>query len=161
MISGPSSSVPGPAVVEVHRHVVVGVEAGGDDDVDVGGRGDARDAGDVAAEPDHRQVDDGVDAAGLELVEAVDRVGLPLVLVAPGFGIVVDDLGGQDEDVFVHQRHAEVGGVDGSPRYSLRHAVICTLRRDLRRRDGYWATDAASAPTEISASSCTPAECPA
>ena len=30
----------GPAVVEVHRHVVVGVEAGGDDDVELGRRGD-------------------------------------------------------------------------------------------------------------------------
>ena len=65
-----------PAEVEVHRHVVVGVEAGGDDDVEVGGRGDPRDARDVAAEPDHRQVDDGVHAAGLQFVEPGDRVGL-------------------------------------------------------------------------------------
>ena len=59
--------------VEVHRHVVVGVDAGGDDDVDVGGRGDPGDAGDVAAQADHGEVDDGVHAAGLELVEPGDR----------------------------------------------------------------------------------------
>ncbi len=137
-----------PAEVEVHRHVVVGVDAGGDDDVDVGGRRDARDAGDVAAEPDHRQVDDAVDAAGLELVQALDRVGLTFGLVAPHLGMVGIDLGGQHEDVFVHQRHAEVGGVDGSSSgIQLRHSAD--------------ATDAASAPTEIRASSWTPAECPA
>ena len=111
----------------MQRHVVVGVEAGGDDDVDVGGRGDPRDAGDVTAEPDDRQVDDAVHAAGLELVEAVDRVGLSLVLVAPDVGMVVDDLGGQHEDVFMHQRHAEVGGVDGSSRgIQLRHSADAT-----------------------------------
>ena len=49
----------------------------------VGGRGDAGDARDVAAEADHRQVDDAVDAAGLELVEPRDRIGLPFGLVAP------------------------------------------------------------------------------
>ncbi len=111
-------------------------------------RGDARDARDVAAEPDHGQVDDAVDAPGLELVEAVDRIGLPLRLVAHDVGVVAVDLGGEHEDVFVHQRHSEVGGVDGSSDgIELRHSAD--------------ATDAASALTEISASSWTPAEYPA
>ena len=102
----------------------------------------------VAAEPDHRQVDDAVHAAGLEFVEAADRVGLPLGLLAPDLGIVVVDLRGQHEDVFVHQRHSEVGGVDlSSNGIELRHSAD--------------ATDAASAAMEISASSWTPAECPA
>ena len=124
------------AEVEVHRHVVVGVDAGGDDDVDVGGRGDAGDAGDVAAEPDHRQVDDAVHAAGLELAQAGDGVGLALGLVAPDLGIVVDDLGGQHEDVLVHQRHAEVGGVDRSSRgIQLRHVRRCYRCRQRADRD--------------------------
>ncbi len=63
MISGPPSMAAGALVVEPERHVVVGVQTGRDDDVQVGGRGDAGDARDVAAQPDHRQVDDGVDAA--------------------------------------------------------------------------------------------------
>ena len=73
----------GPEVVEVHRHVVVGVQAGGDDDVQLGGRGDARDARKVAAQPDDGEVDDGVDAAGLEFVQPDDRVGFALGAVAP------------------------------------------------------------------------------
>lgn len=55
-----------PEVVEVERDVVVGVQAGGHDDVQLGGRGHPGDARDVSAQPDHREVDDGVHAAGLE-----------------------------------------------------------------------------------------------
>ncbi|CKV82424.1 Uncharacterised protein [Mycobacterium tuberculosis] len=55
-----------PEVVEVERDVVVGVKAGGHDDVQLGGRGHPGDARDVSAQPDHREVDDGVHAAGLE-----------------------------------------------------------------------------------------------
>ena len=36
-----------------------------------------------------------VDAAGLELVQPRDRVGLAFGLVAPAFGIVLRDFGGQ------------------------------------------------------------------
>ena len=43
-----------------------------------------------------------------------DRVGHAFGLVAPGFGIVLQDLGGHDEDVLVHQRHAEICGIDCS-----------------------------------------------
>ena len=103
----------GAEVVEVHRHVVVGVEAGRHDDVQFGGRGDAGDARKVAAEADDGQVDDGVDAAGLEFVQPDDRVGFALGAVAPGLRVVLHDLGGHDEHVLVHERHAEVGGVDG------------------------------------------------
>ena len=67
----------GALVVEPERDVVVGVQTGGDHDVQVGGRGDPGDARDVAAQPDHGQVDDGVDAAGLQLVEPLDGVGFP------------------------------------------------------------------------------------
>jgi hypothetical protein len=50
--------------------------------------------------------------------------------------------------VLVHQRYAEIGGVDGSScGIELRHSAD--------------ATEAASALTEISASSCTLAEWPA
>ena len=97
-----------PAVVKVDRHVVVGVQPGRDDDVEVGLRRDSGDPRDVAAEADDREVDDGVDAAGLQFVQPGDRVGDAFGLVAPGFGIVLQDLGGHDEHVLVHERHAEV-----------------------------------------------------
>src|SRR6185369_4983265 len=57
-----------PLEVKVHRHFVVGVDARGGDDVESGRAGDALDARDVAAEPDDRQVNDGIDAARLQLV---------------------------------------------------------------------------------------------
>ena len=101
-------------VVEPERYVVVGVKPSRHNDIQSGGRRDPGDARDVAAQPDHREVDDGVHAARLELVEPFDGVGDPFFLVAPGFGIVLGNLGGHDEDVLMHERDAEVGGVDGS-----------------------------------------------
>ena len=95
-------------VVEAERNVVVGVQAGRHDDVQVGGRGDPGDARDVAAQPDHGEVDDGVHAPGLQFVEARNGVGHPLFLVAPGFGIVQRDFGGHDEHVLMHERDAEI-----------------------------------------------------
>ena len=114
MISGPPSSPPGTLVVEPERDVVIGVETGRDNDVQVGGRGDPGDARDVAAQPDHGEVDDGVDAARLQLVEPLDRIGHPFVFVAPCFRIVHRDLGGHDEHVLVHQRDADISGSDRS-----------------------------------------------
>jgi hypothetical protein len=35
-----------------------------------------------------------------------NRTGDAFGLVTPGFGIVLQDLGGHDEHVLVHQRHA-------------------------------------------------------
>ena len=52
-------------------------------------RGDARD---VAAEADHGEVDDGVDAAGLELVEPT-IASASRWPVADAFGVVLVDLG--------------------------------------------------------------------
>ena len=60
---------------------------------------------DVAAEPDHRVVDDRVDAAGLQLAQrgpgAVD-----LGTAVPETGIVRVDLRMHQHHVLVHQRHA-------------------------------------------------------
>ena len=106
----------GAQVVEVHRQVVEGVEAGGHHDVQLGGRGDPGDARKVAAEADHREIDDGVHPARLQLVEPRDGVGLPFGAVAPPLRVVLHDLGGHHEDVLVHQRDAEIGGVDGAAR---------------------------------------------
>ena len=69
----------GTLVVEPEGYVVVGVQNRRDDDVQVGGRGNAGDPRDVAAQPDHGEVDDGVDAARLQLVEPIDGIGDPFV----------------------------------------------------------------------------------
>jgi hypothetical protein len=99
--------------VEVVRHVVVRVEAGGSDDVDVGLGVHALDPRDVAAQPDDREVDDGVDAVGLQLAQPGDGVRHLGLLVE--VRIVVLDLRRDDEHMFVHEHPPEVAGVDRAP----------------------------------------------
>jgi hypothetical protein len=72
------------------------------------------DAGDVATEADHGEVDDGVDAGGVQVVEAADGVGHTRLLV-PGRGGVGGDFGVEDEDVLVHERRPERFGGDVAP----------------------------------------------
>ena len=100
------------AAPEEHRHLVERVAAGGDDDVQAGHLfGYPLDAGDVAALADHGDVDDRADPVLGEFAQARDGVGDAGVLVAPFFGVVPLHVGGQHEDVLVHQRAAEGGGV--------------------------------------------------
>ena len=101
------------AEVEVVRHVVVRVEPGRGDDVDVDLLVDLLDPRDVAPEPDDGEVDDGVDALRLEVSEASDGVVDALLLV-PALRIVGHDLGAQDEHMLVHEHAAEARGVDGT-----------------------------------------------
>ena len=64
-----------PAVVEVEGHFVVGVEAGGCDDVDVRFRVDPLDTRDASTQADHGEVDDGVDPLCLELIQRLTASG--------------------------------------------------------------------------------------
>jgi len=116
-----------PGEVEVHRHVVVGVHPGGNDNVELGGRRDARD---VSAKPDDGEIDDAVHAARLQLVEATDRIGLATGFLTPDLGIVLHNLGRQHEYMLVHQRDAQVGRVDCAPR----SVQLCHGRILLRHR---------------------------
>jgi hypothetical protein len=104
----------GAARAEEEGHLVVGVEPRGDDDVQVHLLGDPLDARDVTAQADDRRVDDRPHAALGELGELAHRVGDPLVLAAPLLGVVLLDVGSEHEDVLVHERGAELGGVDGA-----------------------------------------------
>ena len=106
-MSTPDGAEGGDSVVEVVGKVVVGVETGGDHDVEVDLLGDFLDRLDVAAEPDHGEVDDGVDAGRLELVEAVDGL-CHLRVAVPTGGPVGGDFGRADEDVLVHERGSEL-----------------------------------------------------
>ncbi len=103
---GPVEYCARPAVVKVERYIVVGVQPSRHDDVQVGLGRDSGDPRNVATETYDREVDDGVDAAGLQFVQPGNRIGDAFGLVTPGFGIVLQDLGGHDEHVLVHQRHA-------------------------------------------------------
>ena len=112
-----------PAVVEVVGELVVGVEAGGDHDVEVDLRGHLLDRLDVAPEADHGEVDDGVDAGRLELVQAFDG-SWHLGGAVPPRGPVGGHLGRAHEDVLVHERGAEAGGVDrAAHRVDLPHVL--------------------------------------
>jgi hypothetical protein len=98
--------------VEAEWHVVVGVQAGRNDDVQFGGLSDAGNARDVAAQPDDGQVHDGVHSGRLECVQPRDGVGFARVVVSPLFGVVLHDLGRHDEDMLMHERDAQTRGVN-------------------------------------------------
>ena len=100
--------------MEEHRHVVVRIDAGGGDDVDVGdqlGHGD--DAGDEASEADDGQVDDGVDPPVLQLPQTLHGDGLRTLLVP--FRRRLLDFGAEHEDVLVHEGRSEVAPLDRPP----------------------------------------------
>ena len=105
--------VVGVAVLEVAGDLVVGVEAGGDDDLHAGCLRDFVDEGDVAAEAHHGEVDDGRDAVGFRFGELLRRLldaGGAVPEVGEGF---VEALGA-DVDVLVHEGEAELRRVDGA-----------------------------------------------
>ncbi len=60
--------------MEVERNVVIGVDAGGDDDVHFSSLGDALDARNVAAQADHGEIDDRMNAVRSKFVQAGDGV---------------------------------------------------------------------------------------
>jgi len=68
------------------------------------------DTGDVAAEADRREIDDGVDAARLQLPQPLDGLR-DLGVFVPDWVVVVN-LGRQHEHVLVHEHSPEVAGVD-------------------------------------------------
>jgi hypothetical protein len=108
---GPVDQLPRPAEPEEHGHVVVGVETGGGEDPHVHLLGHLDDAGGVAPEPEDREVDDRAHPAGGDVLELLDGVRHPLLLV-PAAGVVRLDLLVEDEHVLVHEGLAEVVGVD-------------------------------------------------
>src|SRR5262249_23646212 len=133
-------------------HLVVLVHAGGHDDVEVDLLGDALDARDVAAEPPHRGVDDRADALGRQGVELLYRVGDPDLLMPPeAVAVVLLVLGGQDEDVFMHEGGAEVvdvnrslDGLDGGHRRSPfddGYACSATLRTETYQVQAFLSAD--------------------
>ena len=111
--------------VEVLRDVVVGVDAGGDDDVHVDPFGHLLDAWDVAAGADDRAVDDRLDPAVLGQRQLFDGVGDPdLVLEALGIiRPVLHDLGARDEHVLVHERRPHRRYRDRAPS-RLHHCLV-------------------------------------
>jgi hypothetical protein len=109
--SGPGRIERRAAEAEEVRHRLVGVDAGGDHDVEVDLLVDALDAWDEPTQSDHGRVDDGVDAEALEFGQPRDRVGDALLLV-PLVRVVLLDVGGEHEDVLVHEGRAQRGRVD-------------------------------------------------
>ena len=110
--------VVGPSGQEVGQ-LEEGVDAGGDDEVDVHRGVDALDARDVAAQAEHGGIDDRLDPTGACDRQLLDRVGDADILVpirrgAPYMPEVLQRLGAHDEDVLVGERHPEAAGVDGA-----------------------------------------------
>ncbi len=98
---------------EVERHLVERVAAGRHDDVQLGHvLGDPLDPGQGSALPEHGDVDERADAGGRQGAQLGHRVHDPGVLVPPLVRVVLLYLGGEDEDVLVHQRAPEPGRRD-------------------------------------------------
>ncbi len=108
--------------VEEHRHVVVGVDAGGDDDIDFRHQvRDGFDAGDVATQADDREVDERVDPLALELLQ-LGHCPCLLRLFVPFRGGLLD-LRTQDEDVLVHEGPSQGRSLHWPPHgVDLRHS---------------------------------------
>ena len=104
----------GSTVMEVERDVVIGVNSCGDDDVERRSGCDALDARNVAAEADHGEIDHRLDAARGQFVHARGGFLNAALFRAPGLRIILHDLGGEHEDVFVHEGDTEVGVGEGS-----------------------------------------------
>jgi hypothetical protein len=93
---------------------MVGVNPCGRHDVDLGLLRDLANARDVAPQPDDGEIDDGVNAFGLELIQPGDCVGDAMVFLAPFFRVIQEDLCIQHKDMLVHQSGTELRGVDGA-----------------------------------------------
>src|SRR6202050_4987996 len=114
------------AVPEVERHLVVGVQAGGHDDVDAGAGRDPLDPADVPAQPDHGRVGDRGAPALAHRVQFRDRVREPGLLVPLG-RVVQPDLLVEHEHVLVHERRPQARYVNRTPdRLDRRHAKTVT-----------------------------------
>ena len=100
--------------MKVKRNLVVGVDSGRHDNVHRRPRRHARDAGNVAAEANHRKIHHRFDPARGEFVEPRNGFLNAPFLVTPSLRIIQHDLGGEHEDMLMHQGDAELGAVDGS-----------------------------------------------
>lgn len=97
--------------MELEGDLVVRVQAGRNDDVDVDLLGDALHPRQVAPQAEHRRVEDRVDAQPGQGRELGDRLG-DLGVLVPVTLEILPVLLPQDEDVLVGQHAAQVGGVD-------------------------------------------------
>src|SRR5439155_12622706 len=102
----------GTAVGVLLREFLVHVQAGRDHDVDRRLRRDPLRPRDVAAQPPYGRVDDRRYPLGGHGVELVDGAGDHRLLVPPVAAVVLHVLGGEHEEVLVHQGLAEVAQVD-------------------------------------------------
>ena len=102
----------GAAEGEVMRQVAVGVDSGGDDDVELGLRGDFRDPWNVATQAEDCEVDNGIHAVRFQLIHAGGCFLDALVFIAPLFRVVLKDFRIQHKNVFMHQRGTQVRGID-------------------------------------------------
>jgi hypothetical protein len=90
-------------------------KAGRDDDVDRRFRRDPLHPRDVTAESPHGGIDDRPDALGVHGVQLLDGARDHGLLVPPVAAVVLHVLGGEHEDVLVHQGLAQVAQVDRAP----------------------------------------------
>src|SRR6478672_13445318 len=113
----------GPTEMKIVRRIVIGIDPRGNDDIDFCLLRDLLDAWNVAPKANHREIDNGIHAFCLKLVQALYGVPDSLLFGAPVFGIVLKYLRVEHEHMLVHQRGAQMAGINGTSNCMyLRHA---------------------------------------
>ena len=94
------------------RHIVIRVDSRRHDDLDLRLLRDPLDAGNVTAQTDYREVNNGIHSTRLQLIQSRHGVSDALFLEAPILRIVLRNLLIKYEHVLMHQRGPQLRGVD-------------------------------------------------
>src|SRR5438270_6790344 len=98
--------------MKIERSIMIRVNTRGDDDVNFCLMRDLLDPWQIASQANHREIDNRIDAPGLELVQPRYGISNSLLFTSPLFRIILEYLRIQHEHVLVHQRGAELRRID-------------------------------------------------
>src|SRR5215510_2201994 len=82
-----------PLIVKVKRNIVVGIDAGGDNDVEIGLRCYSLYSRNVSSESDDGEIYDCINASGFEFIQPLDCIRDTFFFVSPRAWIVLHDFG--------------------------------------------------------------------
>jgi hypothetical protein len=109
-----AKNCPRAPIMKVKRDVVIGINSGRYNDVEIGLGRDSLDSRYVTTEPDHCKIDDGIDASRFELIQASNRIRDPFLFVSPRLGVVLHDFSRKHKHMLVHERHTYLRRIDGA-----------------------------------------------
>ena len=96
-----------------HGHDIEGIKTGRHDDVEIGALGHLQHARDITPQAQDREVDNRVDARGLELVEPPHRV-LDTLILHEVAAVVLREFRVHRKEMLMHEHAPELGRIHGS-----------------------------------------------